>query len=130
MLEPAIDYRNYADKRRPAEYGANKGGYDVAWDGFITLPETGEYGFMLESIYAAKVSIDGLSVYSRANGLNAAAKSGKIKLARGRHRIKVTAAYTYVQYSWDPGATLRLLYKKPGRDMYEPVTYDVLNPGF
>jgi len=130
MLEPDIDYRNYANKRRPAEYGVNTGSYDVAWDGFMILPEAGEYEFMLESIYQAKVTIDGLPVFSRADGANAVAQSWKIKLAKGRHRIKVNAAYKYVQYSWDPGSTLRLLYERPGKEMYEPVTYDMLAPGF
>jgi len=53
-----------------------------------------------------------------------------VSLPAGRAAVNIKADYTYISNYWDPGSTLRFMYKKEGPREFGPVTYDMLSPGF
>jgi hypothetical protein len=126
-LEPAVDYRLYYFNRRPAFSYTTANGYQVEWDGQVLIKDPDVYEFMLHTFYDAVITINGKKAYEQAGGKE---HFYPVRLAQGKAVVKISADYQYISNYWDPGSTLRFMYKKSGWREFGPVTYDVLSPGF
>ena len=127
QLEPAVDYRLYYYNLRPAGSFVDDSMYDVEWSGKIRIGEKGAYSFRLHTLYDAVIYIDGMQVYKKTKDDEAVRT---VELAPGTKTVRISSPYRYISNYWDPGSTIRFMYKKPGHMEYGPVTYDMLSPGF
>lgn len=128
ILETSIDYRLYYELHRPPFREGAVPYADISWDGFIDMKENGVYEFMMDTLYDARIEIDGKTVYTREKGPDAAERIIKIPMEKGKKKIKITAYYHYISTIWGKGSTLRFMYRKPGHAEFGPVTYDMLSP--
>jgi 4-amino-4-deoxy-L-arabinose transferase-like glycosyltransferase len=126
-LEPAIDYRLYYYNKRPAFPYTTDNGYKVEWEGRLLIKDSGVYKFKMHSFYDSVITINGKIVYEQSKGRES---FYPIYLPGGKFSVKIRADYTYISNYWDPGSTLRFMYKKAEWKEFGPVTYDMLSPGF
>ncbi|HRU39736.1 MAG TPA: hypothetical protein P5511_07660, partial [Candidatus Goldiibacteriota bacterium] len=96
MLEPSIDYRLYYDAHLPAYKDASKPYADIVWEGYINVEEPGIYRFRLETLYDAKIVIDGKTVYTKATGEKGAENVSEVFLSKGMKKITVSGFYRYI----------------------------------
>jgi hypothetical protein len=124
-LEPSIDYRTYYYKQRPAYAFTTNNGYDIEWNGKIYINSNDIYSFKMHTLYDALITIDGTVVYKKENGVE---HFTQIKLDKGMKKLIITSPYTYISNLWDPGSTVRFMYKDTKHREFMPVTYDMLRP--
>jgi hypothetical protein len=124
-LEPSIDYRTYYYQRRPAYNFTTNNVYNIEWNGKVRLPAAGTYTFKLHTLYDAEITIDGAVVYRQEKGVE---HITPVRLSGGIKEYRITSPYKYIANLWDPGSTVRFMYKDSGHREYMPVTYDMLIP--
>jgi hypothetical protein len=79
----------------------------------------------MHTLYDALITIDGTVVYKKENGVE---HFTQIKLDKGMKKLIITSPYTYISNLWDPGSTVRFMYKDTKHREFMPVTYDMLRP--
>ncbi|HXF62249.1 MAG TPA: glycosyltransferase family 39 protein [Caldilineaceae bacterium] len=98
--------------------------YTVEWTGLLAVPESGRYGFALESIDESVLFIDGVEVAaSRARN---EFSQGEMELNEGLHEIRVRYAdrtdHTYINLYWRPPVS--------GREPAGGRGYQIIPPDF
>jgi hypothetical protein len=124
-LEPSIDFRTYYYQERPESKYSGGNGRDIEWDGSIKITAKDTYSFMLHTLYDAKITLDGSVVYEKAKGVE---RIRPVSLGDGMKRFRIVSPYAYVPNLWDPGTTVRFMYKDSKHGEFMPVTYDMLVP--
>ena|GEM_PF-1617661 len=124
-LEPSIDYRGYVGNRRPAYKYSTDNTYTIDWNGTIRIPTTDTYTFKLHTLYDAVITLDGAVVYRQEKGVE---HITPVRLAGGVKQFRIVSPYLYIANLWDPGSTIRFMYKDGAHREYMPVTYDMLRP--
>jgi 4-amino-4-deoxy-L-arabinose transferase-like glycosyltransferase len=81
----------------------------IQWEGFLQVPETGDYGFKVITDEFGKVSVDGKPIFDL--GPN---QTGLARLKAGRHTFQVI-------FRKNLGPTFTLLWKTPKSYNFEPI---------
>jgi hypothetical protein len=131
QLEPVVDYRLYYYKHRPAAAYipadvTDKNAYDLEWNGQIKLSSRDTYSFRLHTLYDAVIMIDNKVVFKKIKDVE---KVIPTVFDQGIKKIRIISHYRYISNYWDPGSTIRFMYKKGDKNEFGPVTYDMLSPG-
>ncbi|MBN2208895.1 MAG: TIGR03663 family protein [Candidatus Coatesbacteria bacterium] len=83
----------------------------IRWEGYLKVPQTGEYSFFLTSDDGSRFFLDDVLLIDNWGEHAAAAKAASATLAGGYHHVRVE----YFDCGW--GAVIRLEWQPPGRDM-------------
>jgi hypothetical protein len=124
-LEPSIDFRTYYYQERPESKYSGGNQRDVEWDGNIKIAANDTYTFKLHTLYDAKIILDGSVIYEKVKGVE---RMKHVTLSPGMKRFRIVSPYAYVPNLWDPGTTVRFMYKDTKHREFMPVTYDMLRP--
>jgi hypothetical protein len=123
-LDPAIDYREYWGSPRQVFRQSDDGCFNISWNGFINIDDSGINEFKLDSNYDCEVKIDGRAVFKRVDGKEY--RSGFNNVRPGKRPISITAYYVANDST---ERYFRLLYKTGEKKLFMPVTYGMLSPG-
>jgi len=82
----------------------------IRWDGYLKVPETGEYSFFLRSDDGSRLYVDDVLLIDNWGEHAAATRAASATLAGGYHRIRVE------YFDCGGGAVIRLEWQPPDRD--------------
>jgi mono/diheme cytochrome c family protein len=93
--------------------------YGFVFEGFLSVPHTGDYRFVIDSDDGARLSIDGEKVVER-DGTHALGdpQTGVVQLEAGRHPVRLDF------FQWTGGAAVDLTWEPVGGDTWRYTTED------
>ncbi|HUT02756.1 MAG TPA: flippase activity-associated protein Agl23 [bacterium] len=113
LLPPAyrVEVQNVVDFEYEKDFGKDfDAPASMRWDGYLRVPKTGQYGFLITSDDGSRFFVDGVLLIDNWGEHAAATRAGKATLAAGYHRIRVD----YFDAGW--GAVMKLEWDPPDRD--------------